>query len=111
MAFSVTAGAHELSMLVLWLGVQMVLFAAVGFALIALMDSFWAVALTISFKAVFWWCGNLMHMYLSCPLTNVSVDHPNASLWGFIMLLGCVLVGSAAVVDATTPQEARIPKK
>jgi hypothetical protein len=110
-AFSVTAGTRELYMLVLWLGVQMVLFSVVSLGLIALLDSFWAVALTISLKAVFWWCGNIMHMYMSCPLTNVSVDHPNASLWGFIMLLGCLLVGCAAVVDSTTPQEPRMVDK
>merc|ERR1719156_410714 len=92
-------------MLVLWLGIQMVLFSAAALALIAMMDSFWAVALTTSFKAVFWWCSSLMHMYLSCPLTNVSIQHPHASLWGFIMLLGCLLVGVAAKVDASTPKE------
>merc|ERR1719159_866842 len=98
--------AHrELYMLVLWLGVQMVLFSAVSLALIAMMDSFWAVALTMSFKAVFWWCGHLLHMYLSCPFTNVSVQNPHASLWGFIMMLGCVLVGVAAVIDASASQE------
>jgi len=105
MAFAVTAANRELYMLVLWLGVQMVLFSAVSCTLIALMDSFWAVALTMSFKAVFWWCSSLMHMYMSCPLTNVSVQNPHASLWGFIMLLGCVLVGVAAVTDASAPQE------
>lgn len=105
MAFAVTMANQELCMLVVWLGVQMVLFSAVGLALIACMDSFWAVALTISFKAVFWWCGNLVHMYMSCPFTNVSVQQPHASLWGFIMLLGCMLVGVAAVKDASAPQE------
>jgi len=105
MAFAVTMGNRSLYMLVLWLGVQMVLFSAVTLALIAMMDSFWAVALTMSFKAVFWWCGNIMHMYMSCPLTNVSIQHPHASLWGFIMLLGCVLVGFAAKIDAEAPKE------
>merc|ERR1719191_21994 len=92
-------------MLVLWLGVQMVLVSGITLALIAAVDSFWAVALTTSFKAVFWWCGSLMHMYMSCPLTNVSIQHPHASLWGFIMLLGCLLVGIAAKIDASTPKE------
>jgi len=105
MALSVTTSNPELYMLILWLGVQMILFSAVSLALIALMDSFWAIALTISLKAVFWWCSSLMHMYLSCPLTNVSVDHPHASLWGFIMLLGCLLVGAAAVTDASALPE------
>jgi hypothetical protein len=105
MAFAVTMSMRELSMLVIWLGVQMVLFSAVSLALLAMTDSFWAVALTVSFKAVFWWCGMLLDMYMSCPLTNVSVQHPHASLWGFIMLLGCVLVGVAAVIDASAPTE------
>merc|ERR1719263_548554 len=105
MAFTVTMANPQLYMLVLWLGAQMVLFSAVNLALIAVMDAFWAVALTMSFKAVFWWCSHLMHMYLSCPLTNVSVQNPHASLWGFIMLLGCVLVGVAAVTDASAPQD------
>merc|ERR1719408_26029 len=93
--------SRSLYMLVLWLGVQMVFFSAVAVALIAMVDSFWAVALTTSFKAVFWWCSSLMHMYMSCPLTNVSIQHPHASLWGFIMVLGCLLVGVAAKVDAS----------
>jgi len=105
MAFAVTMGNRSLYMLVLWLGVQMVLFSTVTVALIAMMDSFWAVALTISFKAVFWWCSSIMHMYMSCPLTNVSLQHPHASLWGFMMLLGCVLVGCAAKIDASAPKE------
>merc|ERR1719198_2743988 len=105
MAFAVTMANRQLYMLVLWLGVQMVLFSAVTLALVTMMDSFWAVALTMSFKAVFWWCSSFMHMYLSCPLTNVSIQHPHASLWGFIMLLGCVLVGFAAKIDASTPKE------
>merc|ERR1719197_1321683 len=105
MAFAVTTASKELTMLVIWLGVQMVLFSGVSLALIAMTDSFWAVALTCSFKAVFWWCSHLLHMYMSCPLTNVSVNQPHASLWGFIMLLGCVLVGVAAVTDAPTPME------
>merc|ERR1719379_2776488 len=92
MAFAVTLANPGLYMLVLWLGVQMVLFSVVTLGLIAMTDSFWAVALTMSFKAVFWWCSSLLHMYMSCPLTNVSVQQPHASLWGFIMLLGCVLV-------------------
>jgi hypothetical protein len=104
-AVAATAGSRELCMLVLWLGIQMVLFAAVSLALIAVVDSFWAVALTTSFKAVFWWCSHVLHMYVSCPLTNVSVQHPHASLWGFIMLLGCMLVGIAAVTDAKAPKD------
>jgi len=104
-AVEITMASRELYMLVLWLGAQMVLLSAVGLALIAMMDSFWTVALTVSFKAVFWWCSMLMNMYMSCPLTNVSIQHPNASYWGFIMLVGCVLVGAAAVVDSTAPRE------
>jgi hypothetical protein len=111
MAFAVTTASREVCMLVLWLGVQMVLFTAVSLALITIVDSFWAVALTTSFKAVFWWCSSLMHMYLSCPLTNVSVQRPHASLWGFIMLLGCVLVGVAAVTDAKMPPNPRMLEK
>jgi len=105
MAFTVTMASRPLYMLVLWLGVQMVFFSAVAVALIAMVDSFWAVALTTSFKAVFWWCSSLLNMYMSCPLTNVSVQHPHASLWGFIMLLGCLLVGFAAKEDASTPKD------
>jgi len=105
MAFAVTMGNQSLYMLVLWLGVQMVLFSAVTLALISMMDSFWAVALTMSFKAVFWWCSNIMHMYMSCPMTNVSIQQPHASFWGFIMLAGCVAVGLAAKIDAETPKE------
>merc|ERR550514_392879 len=92
-------------MMVLWLGVQMALFSAVTLGLITITDSFWAVALTMSFKAVFWWCSSLVHMYMSCPLTNVSLQNPHASLWGFIMLLGCLLVGITAKIDASTPKE------
>merc|ERR1719321_2238216 len=60
MAFTVTMASRSLYMLVLWLGVQMLLFSAVAVALIATVDSFWAVALTTSFKTVFWWCGMLL---------------------------------------------------
>merc|ERR1719311_345791 len=109
MAFAVTIAEPQLYMLVIWLGVQMVLFSAVSLALIAMTDSFWAVALTASFKAVFWWCSHLLHMYISCPLTNVSVNHPHASLWGFIMLLGCILVGIAAVTDASAAKDPLAP--
>merc|ERR1719321_719882 len=76
MAFAVTISTPQLYLLVLWLGCQMVLFSAVTLALIGMVDSFWAVALTSSFQTVFWWCGSLMHMYMSCPLTNVSVQDP-----------------------------------
>lgn len=111
MAFAVTMANRELYMLVLWLGVQMVLLSAVTLALIAMMDSFWSVALTTSFKAVFWWCSSIMNMYLSCPLTNVSIQHPHASFWGFVMLLGCVLVGCAAKVDASAAKEPFVEAK
>merc|ERR1719160_932856 len=104
-AFAMTMAHRELYMLVLWLGVQMVLFSAVALTLIAMVDAFWAVALMVSFKSVFWWCSMLAHMYMSCPLTNVSLQHPHASLWGFIMVLGCILVGVAAKVDSASPKE------
>jgi hypothetical protein len=105
MAFAVTTAHPALYMLVLWLGVQMVLFSVAMVALIAMVDSFWAVALTTSFKAVFWWCSHLMQMYIGCPLTNVAIQHPHASLWSFIILIGCLLVGIAAKIDASTPKE------
>merc|ERR1719262_1445381 len=91
MAFAVTMASRPLYMLVLWLGVQMVFFSAVTLCLIAMVDSFWAVALTTSFKAVFWWCSMLLNMYMSCPLTkevDLSIQDPHASLWAFIMLIG-----------------------
>jgi len=104
LAFEVTIGSRQLYMLVLWLCVQTTLFSAVGLALIGLMDSFWAVALR-SFRAVFWWCAQLAHLYFLQPDTVLSIEKPNTSFWGWIMLTGCLLVGVAAVIDVTAPRE------
>jgi len=105
LAFEVTMGSRQLYMLVLWLCVQMALFSAVSLALIGVVDSFWAVALR-SFKAVFWWCAQLAHLYFLNPSIVLSISKPHSSFWGFIMLGGCVLVGVAAVIDANAPKEA-----
>merc|ERR1719359_2331311 len=80
LAFEVTMGSRQLYMLVLWLCAQMALFSAVGLALIGMMDSFWAVALR-SFKAVFWWCAQLAHMYILKPSIVLSIERPSASFW------------------------------
>merc|ERR1719238_1101078 len=104
LAFQVTIASRQLYMLVLWLCAQMALFSAVSLALIGLMDSFWAVALR-SFKAVFWWVTQLAHLYFLQPDTVLSIEKPNTSFWGWIMLTGCLLVGVAAVIDVTAPRE------
>merc|ERR1719379_3091563 len=104
LAFEVTIGSRQLYMLVLWLCAQMAVFSAVSLALIGLMDSFWAVALR-SFKAVFWWCGQLAHMYFLNPSMVLSVAKPHSSFWGFIMMSGCALVGVAALIDASKSRE------
>lgn len=104
LAFEVTMGSRELYLLVLWLCVQMVMFSAVSLALIGMMDSFWAVALH-SFKAAFWWCTQLAHLYFLNPSIVLSIAKPHSSFWGFIMMTGCVLVGVAAVIDANSPHE------
>jgi hypothetical protein len=104
LAFEVTMASRQLYMLVLWLCAQMTVFSAVSLALIGMMDSFWAVALR-SFKAVFWWCGQLAHMYFLNPSMVLSVAKPHSSFWGFIMLGGCTLIGVAALIDASKPRE------
>jgi hypothetical protein len=104
LAFQVTLASRQLYMLVLWLCAQMAVLSAVSLALIGMTDSFWAVALR-SFKAVFWWCSQLAHMYLANPDIVLSVAKPHSSFWGFIMMSGCVLIGVAALIDATAPRE------
>merc|ERR1719240_2052462 len=104
LAFEVTMASRELYMMVLWLCAQMTVFSAVSLALIGMMDSFWAVALR-SFKAVFWWCSQLVHMYFLNPSLVLSVAKPHSSFWGFFMLGGCALIGVAALIDANKPRE------
>jgi len=101
LAFVVTTGSQQLSMLVLWLCAQIALFSVVNLALIGMMDSFWAVALR-SFRAVFWWCSQLMYMWTIAPMQPLC---PYASYWGFIMLGACLLAGVSAVIDANTARE------
>lgn len=100
-AVTVTTGSREIYMLVLWLSAQITLLSTVGLGLIGMLDSFWAVALR-SFKAVFWWCSRLAYM-LFFGKEVLSIDQPNASFWGFVMLCGVLFVGVAAVTDAKTP--------
>merc|ERR1719281_727443 len=103
-AFEVTLASRQLYMLVLWLCAQMTVFSVVSLALIGMVDSFWAVALR-SFKAVFWWCSQLAHMYFLNPSIVLSISKPHSSFWGFIMLSGCALIGVAALIDASKPRE------
>jgi len=98
LAFTVTMASEPLYMLVLWLCLQMAVFSGVNLALIGMLDSFWAVALR-SLKAGFWWCGQLAHMYFLSSVV-LSIQKPDASFWGFIMMAGCLLMGVAAVIDA-----------
>jgi hypothetical protein len=100
-AVTVTSGTRELYMLVLWLGVQTTLLSALQLGLIGMLDSFWAVSLR-SFKAVYWWCGQLAYMFFF-DREVLSIDRPNASFWAFIMFCGVLLVGAAAVTDAMAP--------
>jgi len=108
---TVTMANRTLYMMVLWLGVQIAVLSVISLALIGMLDSFWAVALR-SFKAVFWWCGQLFYVFF-LGKEVLSVDHPNMSLWGFVMMCGVILVGAAAVTDAkardlnTTPSKAQ----
>jgi len=99
LAFEVTLGTQQLYLLVLWLSMQMVMFSGLNLALIGMLDSFWAVALR-SLKAVFWWLCHLAPSLFLSESLHLSIDRPDASFWGFIMLGGCVLVGAAAVIDA-----------
>lgn len=92
------ASSPQLYMLVCWLCVQMIVFSAVNCAMISIFDSFWAVALH-SFKAVYWWLERLVKVYLFSEVV-LSIEKPNASFWGFIMLCGMILVGVASVIDA-----------
>jgi len=105
LAFTVTMASEPLYMLVLWLCLQMAVFSGVNLALIGMLDSFWAVALR-SLKAAFWWCGQLAHMYFLSSVV-LSIQKPDASFWGFIMMAGCLLMGVAAVIDANAAQGAK----
>lgn len=110
LAFHVTLASRQLYMMVLWLCAQMAAFSAVSLALIGMMDSFWAVAMK-SFKAVLWWCGQLFHMYLLNPSMVLSVSKPHSSFWGFVMMGGCLLVGVAAVIDASASRDNQMENK
>jgi hypothetical protein len=94
------ASSPQLTMLVCWLCIQMICFSAVNCAMIGMFDSFWAVALH-SFKAVYWWLEKLVRVYLFSEVI-LSIEKPNTSFWGFVMLCGMILVGVASVIDATT---------
>merc|ERR1719313_1412465 len=95
---TLTWGNQQLYMVVIWLCTQMALIAAVGIAMISMLDSFWAVSLR-SFKVVLWWCGKLARVFFFSEMV-LSIDKPNASFWGFIMLCGVSLIAAAAAVDS-----------
>jgi len=108
-AISVTTGNPTIYMMVLWLGVQITVLSVISLALIGMLDSFWAVALR-SFKAVLWWCSRLAYVsFLGHGV--LSIDRPNASLWGFIMMCGVLLVGAAAVTDSKAQDLHDTPSK
>jgi len=98
--FTLVASSQQLYMLTLWLCTQMAVMSVVTMALIGLTDSFWAVSLR-SMKAAFWWVAKLARVFFLSP-TVLSIDHPNASFWGFVMLGGVALVGAAAAIDANS---------
>lgn len=97
---ALVAAQQQLYMLVIWLCTQMVLLSVVTVALINMTDSFWAVSLR-SLKAVLWWMYHLGRIFFLSS-TVLSIDHPNMSFWGFIMLAGVVLVIAAASIDANS---------
>jgi len=97
---SLTMKYPQLYLLVLWLCAQSTLIEAVTVALIRTLDSFWAVSLRC-FKPVVWWLSKLVHVFLFSEAI-LSIDRPDVSFWGFIMLCGVCLVGAAAIIDSNT---------
>jgi hypothetical protein len=95
---TLTFSNQQLYMVAIWLCTQMSLISAVGVAMISMLDSFWAVSLR-SFKVVLWWCGKLARVFFFSEVV-LSIDKPNASFWGFIMLCGVCLIAAAAAIDS-----------
>merc|ERR1719272_368594 len=89
--------SREVCMLIIWLCLQMAATAATWTGLIYIVDSFWAVALR-SMRVVFWWLKELVMFYIFSD-TTLSLAHPNASLWSFVMFCGIGLVVTSMVVD------------
>jgi len=97
-AITLTSGSQQMYMLVVWLSTQMFLLSVVTFSLINMLDSFWAVSLR-SFKVVTWWLTKCARIFFFTN-TVLSVDKPDVSFWGFIMLFGVCLMVAAAAIDA-----------
>lgn len=97
-AITLTSDNQQLYMVVIWLCTQTSLLSVVGLAMIGMLDSFWAVSLR-NLKVVLWWVSKLARVFFFSEVV-LSIDKPNASFWGFVMLCGVCLVGAAAAIDS-----------
>jgi hypothetical protein len=97
LAVEMMTGRTDMTMLVIWLCVQMALLSVVGIGMIVRTDSFWAVAFR-SFRVVFWWCKELFLFYFMSKV-SLSVARPNASIWSVMMLCGISVALAAMLKD------------
>lgn len=111
MAMTTIVSSTEVYMLVLWLCVQMSLFAVAGIALIAFVGSFWAVAMRCG-KVVYWWCAELFFFFIFSH-QSLSIYRPNASVWSFVMFTGAAIAAIAITNDqgAQIHVEPQFPEK
>jgi len=89
---------RAVSMIVVWLSIQMAMLAGVTVGLIYVTDSYWTVAAR-GLRAVFWWAKELMIFYLTSN-TYLSIARPNSSVWSFAMLCGVAIGIGAIVIDS-----------
>lgn len=99
----------EVSLLTLWLCVQVAAASAVSLALVYSLGSFWAVALR-GMRVAYWWSCQLLTFYVSTN-TFLSVAHPRVSLWSLIMLCGFFCVLGAIATDGRYPLPRTTSKK
>lgn len=91
----------EVSLLTLWLCVQVAAASAVSLMLVYLLGSFWAVALR-GLRVVFWSSCQIVAFYMSTT-TLLSVTHPTISFWSLIMLCGFLIFVGAISTDGRHP--------
>lgn len=101
-AIAMTFRFREISMLVLWLSLQMAVISLITVGVILMTDSFWAVALR-ALRVVYWWVQQFWWVYAGATVAgqnvSVSVTSPHASKWAFAMLCGCALAATAMYTD------------
>merc|ERR1719316_275153 len=96
------ASNPEVTMLSLWVCIQMTGISIVTIGLIQVLDSFWAVALR-SMRVVFWWLHQLLLFYIYSAAhetaMSLSIARPHASLWSFAMFCSCGVITAAMLLD------------